>query len=181
MIQQNRNRRFSFKKMFLLLTLLTILPAFAEEPLKIVVNSGIAPFKFNDNTDQAIGLIPDIWELWSEKTGIEIQFISVDLLKESLIILNNEKADFHGGLFKSDQLELTLDYSEPILEVEYFIFTHPDLKPIETLDEVRGILFGIVEGGFEEEFVRGRVNSDYLAVYSNYNDLFYLGICFKCF
>jgi len=112
--------------------------ASADDALTIVVNRGIAPLKFEDESSRAAGLLPDLWRLWAEKTGAEIRFVLVDSFQESLKLVKEGKVDLHAGLFKNAERAVFLDYSSPVLEVEYYLFTHPDLKPMLSLDDVSG-------------------------------------------
>ncbi len=155
-----------------LLLLCTSFPVTAEDALTVVVNRGIAPLKFEDDSGGAAGLLPDLWRLWAEKSGAEIRFVLVDSFQESLQLVRDGEVDLHAGLFKNAEREVFLDYSSPVLEVEYYIFTHPDLKPIQSLDDVSGFFLGVPAGGRTEDFVRPRVDSKYLAIYDGYDDLF---------
>ncbi len=48
----------------------------AAEPVKISLAycTDCVPFHFQDNDGRPAGLIIELWRLWSEKTGIEIDF-----------------------------------------------------------------------------------------------------------
>ncbi len=62
--------------------LLVSLNAEAQQPLKIVYNTGVAPLKFEDESGNPAGLLPDIWHQWAEKTGSKIQLISAPGMKK---------------------------------------------------------------------------------------------------
>ena len=42
----------------------------AEEELKIVYNTSVAPLKFVDESGRPAGLLPEQWRLWAAKTRL---------------------------------------------------------------------------------------------------------------
>ncbi len=154
------------------LSLAAAMTATAADELKIVYNVGVAPLKFEDAASQPAGLFPDIWRLWATKTGKKVQFVKVDSFKESLQLLKDGKVDLHAGLFKTPEREEFLDYSEQLLALDYYIFTHPSIHPIKTLKKTAGLFIGIQKGGYTEQFVRSKVPSNRIVLYDRFQDLF---------
>jgi PAS domain S-box-containing protein len=154
------------------LSLAAAMTATAEEKLKIVYNVGVAPLKFEDADSRPVGLFPDLWRLWARKTDKKIEFIRVDSFEESLQLLKSGEADLHTGLFKTPEREKFLDYSKQFLALDYYIFTHPSVYPIKSLEKTAGFLVGIQKGGYTETFVRSKVPGNRLVVYDRFQDLF---------
>ncbi|MGD9371080.1 MAG: transporter substrate-binding domain-containing protein, partial [Desulfobacterales bacterium] len=155
---------------FLILT--ATMAATASSELKIVYNVGVAPLKFEDAASRPAGLFPDTWRLWAKKAGRQIQFVKAESFNESLQLLKDGKADLHAGLFKTPEREEFLDYSEPLLALDYYIFTHPSVYPIKSLEKTSGFLVGIQKGGYTEQFVRSKVPENRLVLYDRFQDLF---------
>jgi len=147
--------------------------AMAQDVLKIVYNPGIAPLKFEDDAGQPAGLLMDIWRLWAEKNSRKIQFIKATSIKESLDLLKEGKVDLHAGLFKTKAREQFLEYSEPFLNVDYFIFTHPALRTIGALEGLSGLVIGTVQGGFTEGLIRSKFPAEHMARFKSNEDLFH--------
>ncbi len=154
-----------------LLSLAAAITATAADELKIVYNVGVAPLKFEDADTRPVGLFPDLWRLWAQKAGKKIEFVRVDSFKESLQLLKDGKADLHAGLFRTPEREKFLDYSEPLLALDYYIFTHPSVYPIKSLEKTSGFLVGIQKGGYTEKFVRSKVPANRIVVYDRFQDL----------
>jgi len=154
------------------LSLAAAMTATAADELKIVYNVGVAPLKFEDAASQPAGLFPDIWRLWARKTGKKVQFVKVDSFKESLQLLKDGKVDLHAGLFKTPEREGFLDYSEQLLALDYYIFTHPSIHPIKKLEKTAGLFIGIQKGGYTEQFVRSKVPASRIVLYDRFQDLF---------
>ncbi len=146
--------------------------ATASGDLKIVYNVGLAPLKFEDAASRPAGLFPDIWRLWAVKTGRNVQFVRADTFEQSLQLLKDGQVDLHAGLFKTPPREKFLDYSEPLLTLDYYIFTHPSVYPIKTLKKTSGLFIGVQKGGYTERFVRSRVPLNRIIAYDRARDLF---------
>ena len=145
--------------------------ATAADELKIVYNVGVAPLKFEDADLRPEGLFPDLWRLWAQKAGRKIEFVRVDSFKESLQLIKDGKGDLHAGLFRTSKREEFLDYSEPLLALDYYIFTHPSVHPIKSLEKTSGFIVGIQKGGYTEQFVRAKMPGDRIAAYDHFQDL----------
>ncbi len=159
---------------FIITTMLLamVLPAKAEDALRIVYNVGVAPLKFEDEAQRPQGLFPDIWRLWANKTGKKIQFVKADTFGESIDLLKSGQVHLHAGLFKTAEREKFLAYSEPILKLNYYVFTHPMVRPIASLEQASGLIIGIQRGGFTERLVRSKVPPNAIAMYNSFEDLF---------
>jgi ABC-type amino acid transport substrate-binding protein len=157
------------------LSLAVALTAPAADELKIVYNVGVAPLKFEDAASRPAGLFPDLfpdlWRLWAQKAGREIELVRADSFEESLQLLEDGKVDLHAGLFRTQEREELLDYSEPLLALDYYIFTHPSVHPIKSLEKTSGFIVGIQKGGYTEQFVRAKVPGNRIAVYDRFQDL----------
>ena len=154
------------------LSLAAPMPAMAAGELKIVYNVGVAPLKFEDAAARPVGLFPELWRLWAQKAGKEIQFVKAGSFEESLQLIKDGQGDLHAGLFKTPEREEFLDYSEPLLALDYYIFTHPSVYPIKSLEKTPGFIVGVQKGGYTEQFVRAKVPGNRIAVYDRFQDLF---------
>ena len=92
-------------------------------------------------------------------------------MKNRWQLLKDGKVDLHAGLFRTPELEEFLDYSEQLLALDYYIFTHPSVYPIKSLEKTSGFIVGIQKGGYTEQFVRSKVPANRIAVYDRFQDL----------
>jgi PAS domain S-box-containing protein len=146
--------------------------AAASEDLKIVYNVGVAPLKFEDAASRPAGLFPDLWLRWAQKADRKIEFVRAESFGQSLQLLKDGKVDLHVGLFRTPEREKFLDYSEPLLVIDYYIFTHPSVYPIRSLEKTSGLLVGIQKGQYTEKLVRSKVPANRIVVYDRFQDLF---------
>jgi PAS domain S-box-containing protein len=155
-----------------ILILATAMTATGADEIKVVYSPGVAPLMFEDAASQPAGLLPDLWRQWAQQAGRKIEFVRVESFKQSLALLKDGKVDLHAGLFKTPEREGFLDYSEPLLALDYYIFTHPSVYPIKSLEKTTGFLVGIQKGGDTEKFVRSKVPANRIVVYDRLQDLF---------
>jgi ABC-type amino acid transport substrate-binding protein len=153
------------------LSLAAAMTATAADELKIVYNVAVAPLEFEDAASRPAGLLPDLWRLWAQKSGQQIQFVKAKSFEESLQLLKDGKVDLHAGLFRTPEREEFLDFSEQLLALDYYLFTHPSVYPIKSLEKTSGFIVGIQKGGYTEQLVRSKVPGDRIVVYDRFQDL----------
>jgi len=154
------------------LILTAAMTATAADQLRIVYNVGVAPLKFEDAASRPAGLFPDLWRRWAQIADRKIEFVRVESFGESLQLLKDGRVDLHAGLFRTSERTKFLDYSEPLLALDYHIFTHPSVFPIRSLEKTSGFLVGIQKGGYTENLVRSKVPANRIVVYDRFQDLF---------
>nr|WP_299794629.1 transporter substrate-binding domain-containing protein [uncultured Shewanella sp.] len=107
----------------------------------IATTLSIEPFVSLGGDDQPHGLYVDIWNLWSEKTGIPVFFSTGDM-NSTLDEVRTGKADLHIGYPESDQLSSGLQRSQLLYRVKSRLFSFG--KSIESLENLDGTLIGAV-------------------------------------
>ena len=153
------------------LSLAAAIPATASGELKIVYSTGVAPFQFEDAASRPAGLLPDLWRLWAHKSGSKIEFVRAESVVESIQLLKDSQVDLHAGLFRTPERDKFLDYSESLFVLNDYIFTHPSVHPIKSLEKTAGFIVGIQKGGYTEQLVRAKVPGNRIAVYDRFQDL----------
>ncbi len=134
-------------------------PAEAADPLpaKIIVADDLsyAPFAFRDANGQPAGITIDIWQLWSKKTGIPVEFRLMQWDKVLSSIRNGE-VDAVGGIFSTPERSQYLGFSRPFFPLTTSLFFHKQISGIRGLEDLQGFTVGVVRGDSSEELVRAR-------------------------
>jgi len=136
----------------------------------IAYNVGNPPLKFKNEQGEAAGILVDIWRLWSEKTGIEIQFKEA-LFVDTLEMVKKGEADIHAGLFYTQDRDTFLDYSIPIIDINYHIFHHASLFDINTLDDLTPYRIGVPKG-YTHSYVTENLPGAAIEVFDNFPALY---------
>ena len=90
------------------------------------------PFQFTDEGGEPAGILIDHWNLWSEKTGIAIEYREASW-GETLTLVGDGKVDLHAGLFFSDARDRFLDYGAVLTRTNTQAFCNRDLYMIDRI------------------------------------------------
>ncbi len=125
----------------------------SEAPLVLTVNKNFPPFSFLNVESKPAGVFVDIWRLWAEKTGREIEFRPerwVDTLK----CFKSGEADIHGGLFRTGEREKWMAFSRPFYTIDNHLIYLSSLGEITSPGELAGQRVGVHHGTFQEAWLR---------------------------
>ncbi len=110
-----------------LLLLVCLLPStlLAASPERISVAYSIdsIPFQYTDESGEPNGIIIDYWKLWSEKTGIVVDFTEATW-NETLALVRDREVDAHAGLFFNEERDGFLDYGVALTKTDTNVFFH---------------------------------------------------------
>ena len=138
----------------------------------IIANSvDSIPYHFVDPQGRPMGLTVDLWRLWSQKTGVNIQFKSADFSK-SVDYVRQGQAEIHAGLFFSPARDQFLDYSVPLCDVTTHFFFHQNIYGLKNLEDLLGFKIGVIKGDYALEFLQKKLPEATLAQYDNNHCLF---------
>lgn len=154
--------------------LVAILPlsALSEAPKSITVVYGydIKPFEYTDDKGSPNGLIIDFWKLWSQKTGIKIDFIAAPW-PETLSMVNEGRADVHAGLFYSEERATYLTYGSVLSKTDTNLFIHKSIQPTGDIEQLSAYRVGVIAKDFAEGYLKQRMEPDAVIGYPNYQEL----------
>ncbi len=145
--------------------------AFSTKGLKIAYRLDSAPMQFQNKNGHADGVLIDLWRLWSIKTGIPVHFIGA-FNDEAQKMLADGRADVNAGLFQSEKRSQFLDFSDPLIDSPYYLFYHPSLQSIQSIDDFKTYALGVTRGSFHENFLRKHYPGIKLTLFDGYKALF---------
>jgi PAS domain S-box-containing protein len=136
----------------------------------VVYCTDCVPFHFRDERGRPAGMIVDLWRLWSEKTGIDIDFRPA-AWSETLEQVRDGRSQVHAGLFFSDQRDDFLDYGAVLAETNTHVFLHESLPLIRRVEDLAGYRTGVLAGDYVESHLRQRLPSDAVVAYPDYETI----------
>ena len=142
----------------------------AAEGVTIVGSKSYAPFYFLDAAGEPVGIWVDIWNLWSEKTGVEVDFVSKEWGK-ALAHVSRGDGDVIAGFMYSPERDELFDYSEPFTEVAANIFFHSSIYGLHSLNELSGFKIGVVEDDYSETYIKENLADAHVVTYPGFGDL----------
>ena len=148
----------------------SVYPPYADT-VTIAASIDNMPFHFADDTGRAVGYFIDLWRLWSEKTGIEVRFVTAPWA-ESLSMVKSGRADIHAGCFFSVQRDTFLDYAGVLSDCETHFFFHDSIFGLKNLEDLKGFQIGILDQDYALEFVTRELPDAAIRKYNSHKDLF---------
>lgn len=140
-------------------------PGFSKSKIRVACPVDAPPYFYEDAGIKGFAI--DMWHLWSEKTGIPIEFLP-DTWAGTIEKLQKGGADAHAGLFYSEERDAYLDFVEPILRVDNHFFFHKSVFGLKTLKDLAGFKIGVVKGAYSEGHVRKHLPDAAVAPYSSF-------------
>jgi len=157
---------------FLLLVFLYSSPLHAASPERISVAYSIdsIPFQYTDEKGEPNGIIIDYWKLWSEKTGIAVDFVEATW-NTTLSLARDGKVDAHAGLFFNKERDRFLDYGVALTKTDTHVFYHNSIGIPEDISKLSAYRIGVLDKDFVEGYLQKRITPDSVVGYPDYSEI----------
>jgi hypothetical protein len=168
----SRNTLNATRLSFLLLVCLLSFPLLAASPERISVAYSIdsIPFQYTDEKGEPNGIIIDYWKLWSEKTGVTVDFIEATW-NETLSLVRDGKADAHAGLFFNKERDRFLDYGVALTRSDTNVFYHNSIGMSDDVSRLSAYRIGVLDKDFVEGYLKERVAPDAVVGFPDYSEI----------
>ncbi len=115
--------------------------------LTVALDDDYAPYSFAAEHGDAQGIVRDLWELWSKKTGVAVRY-RVTPRVERMAMLDHGQADVVGFVMSTEQRESRyLLALAPVAKIDAAIFFGRDIQGIAGPDSLAGFTVGVTENG----------------------------------
>ena len=155
--------------LFLLLLPVTLFAA-SSDSISVVYCQDIPPFQYTDTDGSPQGLIIDYWKLWSDKTGIAVNFVEASW-DQTLSLVKQGKVDVHAGLFFSKEREAYLEYGAVLSRSSTNVFVHESLSIPDDIQKLSPYRIGVIAKDFVEGFLKKELPQGVVVAYPNYESL----------
>ena len=110
--------------------------------LAVVIDDNYPPYIFRQQDGQLVGYLVDLWQLWQQHTGIQVQLLASDwsLAQERMA---RGEADVIDTLFRTPEREQRYLFSRPYADVPVAIYVHRDIGGIHDAATLRGLVVGV--------------------------------------
>ncbi len=139
----------------------------SAEPALIIANSKAwKPFSYLED-GQPKGLLIDFWRQYSLVSGRKVKFVLLDW-QASLDAVSDNRAAVHAGLLYSDKRAELFDFGADIFNLQTSIYIKVSLLGLieKDLNKLQQAV-GVVQGGYEQEFVSNNYPKIKLVAYIN--------------
>ena len=139
--------------------------------LTVGLDDNYAPYSFRPKHGQVQGIMRDLWDLWSKRTGVALRFEPLQRSKR-LAALDAGAVDVVGYLMGSDSRnENYLMAPVPPVDIDVVIFFDRAISGIAGVESLEGFTVGVMGNGSCAEFLHA-YRIDRLKVYPDWESLF---------
>ncbi|BCS89843.1 transporter substrate-binding domain-containing protein [Pseudodesulfovibrio sediminis] len=138
----------------------------AQDRLVVAIDKDYAPLSLITPTGEPAGLIVDLWRLWSQQTGVAVEFAS-GTWEETIEMVKSGKADVHSGLFKNANRSEWLAFSTPLHSLKSALYYRTHSKPL-SFNSLKGVKVGAVRGTFQFEYLHEQFPQLAIAEYEDH-------------
>jgi len=142
-----------------------------DRALTIAINNTTYPYMFLNDMGQADGLMPDLWKLWAERQGIEIEFVTTDWLT-SLSRVQSGEIDIHGGMTKTVERNKIFSFTPSFFSHNFYFYTHRDFANLTQISQLSPYIVGSVRGASHAGVVATNHPNLKLRLYANRHELY---------
>jgi len=137
--------------------------------LTVVSDDNYPPYIFRDENGDLQGVLKDLWDLWSRKTGVAVDFRAMDW-NDAQAMMAEGKADAIDTLFWTEQRAKVMDFSKPYADLDVPIFFDQTLSGIKDEKSLKGFTVGVKDGDACIDWLRARGISEF-HLYPSYERL----------
>lgn len=118
----------------------------------ISIDSYYPPLSSIGIDGSAQGLMIDIWRAWGEQVDRKIVFKAGNW-QQTLDDIRSGEADIHFGLFRTEDREQWMAFSQPVQSVKTGLYTKAGSTEGATLDALKGKRVAAVAGSYQAAFI----------------------------
>lgn len=137
----------------------------------VVTDIDYPPFTYIDQDGRLVGISPKLWELFSQRTGIEIELIPMNW-DDALQTAREGKADVIDLIFVTEERKKFFDYSIEIYRLTSSIYYHDHLPTLKNFKDLSPYVVGVKKGDALYEIAKSSNPSIQFRFYDTYAELF---------
>lgn len=117
----------------------------APSSIRVVLDDNYPPYTFRDANGHTQGILKDLWALWSERTGIAVDFQAMDWAKAQQAMTAGQ-ADVIDTIFKTEERAKIYEFSAPYAQIEVPIYFDRTIGGIVDAASLKGFTVGAKAG-----------------------------------
>lgn len=112
--------------------------------IKVVMDDNYPPYAFRDSDGNLRGILVDVWERWSRKTGIKVETQGM-VWFSALRRMEKGEFDVIDTIFLTERRARSFDFTKPYVNIEVPAFFHRDISGIRDAESLRGFTVAVKE------------------------------------
>ncbi|MEE9397591.1 MAG: transporter substrate-binding domain-containing protein [Methylococcales bacterium] len=122
---------------------------------RIAIDHSFPPFTMINTQGEPAGLFVDLWRVWAETNGYQIEFHSGEW-SQTLAMLKRGEVDFHSGMLATKERRKWIDFSREFYETSSAIYTIKGEPLLEDIQDLAGRKVGVFKTSYHEDYLRKR-------------------------
>ncbi len=137
--------------------------------IRVVMDNNYPPYAFLDDDGNMQGILVDLWKLWEEHTGVQVEITGLPW-DEALGRMEDGEFDVIDTIFYTDERAKIFDFTEPYANIDVLIFFPNNLSGIADAGNLKGFRVAVKAGDANAEYLldQGVTN---LAYYNSYEEI----------
>ena len=124
------------------------------QPEKITIGCGnFRPMFFHGERGMASGRDVDLWRLWSQRTGIAVEFRIMEWAEVIPSLLNHDIDVVNGASYTPERAK-SMAFTKPHQDLRAYLFFHNSMQPFRDISDLHGNSIGVMKGSNIEEYLR---------------------------
>jgi diguanylate cyclase (GGDEF)-like protein len=145
------------------------------QPITIAINNTTYPYMFLNDNGEADGLMPELWLLWAEKQGVEVDFKTSTWLS-TLSLVESGEVEIHGGMTKTVERNKKFALTTLFFSHNFYFYIHRDFANLTEIKQLSPYIVGSVRGSSLAAIVAKKYPNIKLRLYDNRHDLYQAAI-----
>jgi len=128
-------------------------PGEASDAIIVAISNNYAPFSTISVDGKPVGYLVDLWQEWADRVGKPIRF-RASSWTDSLMAIKSGEADIQSGLFRDQQREVWLDFSDSFYQIESALFFKSSKTETVDIRQLSGQRVGLIQGSYQAAEVK---------------------------
>lgn len=146
----NKDGGLMFKKglvgiFFIIVIFCNMFANISPVKIKVIADDNYPPYSFRDANGKLQGISYDLWKLWEQETGIEVEYTACDW-ELAQLRFNRGEADVLDMVFYSKERAKTLLFSKPYATIRVPVFYKSEINGIKDINDLSGFTIGAKAG-----------------------------------
>jgi len=113
--------------------------------ITVTLDDNYPPYIFRDSSGRLQGILNDLWDLWSRKTGIAVRLDAKDW-GQALAQMGAGQADVIDTIFFTDARSKIYDFSKAYASIEVPVYFDKSISGLSDAKSLRGFTIGVKDG-----------------------------------
>ncbi|WDE10140.1 transporter substrate-binding domain-containing protein [Thalassomonas haliotis] len=140
-------------------------------PVTVAINKTSYPYHFINEQGRPDGLAVDLWRLWGDKQGIDVEFLAFGW-QETLSKVSSGEVTLHAGMAQLSDREKAFAYFSPNYLIANHLYLHRDLSNITSIGQVTPFAIGVVKGSLHVDSLQNKYPALVLKLYDSRHQLY---------